>query len=699
MKATIEARLLQSATDGNTREVHKMLHAHCSTSSLSSSSSRRTAKKNHTTKEEEEEKEKKEKKKEEEEKEEEEEKKHTTTLSIKDVGRVLLCLCKARMTGTSTNITMLSPKTDVILALCRHHPSVLPFAVTKRGTTALMGAALRGYAAVCQSLMEEGANVDAVNDQNQTALSFAASQGYRDVVFVLLDHGPSEAVNKQDTGGRTPLLHAISGGHVGCVQRLLEARCSTSVVDAHGRTPLLVAASAGNASLCRLLVRSGADVNFASEGGANITPLMASIENEHVACSLLLMDELRADVHLRNSQGACALTYACKRGIETVAVALVQRGVSVDSSNCRGTTPLMVAANNGHCGICRFLLDSGADIGVVNEDYATPMDCASTPDVNTMFVEYMREKEEVEEEERSSGRSERERSKMLVAAGASAGASAGGKTSGEDHAVYWSGVQEEGKRREERRATVDENISLQDVLGVIDASRSFASLRPEMHDASLHENSTRSEHRDETLRAIQAQHDSITSSFLGNTDIDPEEVERINTILAERMSRFYDLCERDNEEKLREVEMEGELRVRAMHSVTLAQMARSVSEEEERKEDFTYRPRSLNDDEEPTFAPPSPPPSKYQEEEEDDDDDDDDDDSMMSFVCPITQVRMTDPVTCMDGHTYERSGIERWLTDHDTSPLTGVKLPAMLLIPNHSLRNAIEEYRENHGKK
>ena len=88
-----------------------------------------------------------------------------------------------------------------------------------------------------------------------------------------------------------------------------------------------------------------------------------------------------------------------------------------------------------------------------------------------------------------------------------------------------------------------------------------------------------------------------------------------------------------------------------------------------------------------------------EEEEEDDDDDDDDDDSMMSFVCPITQVRMTDPVTCMDGHTYERSGIERWLTDHDTSPLTGVKLPAMLLIPNHSLRNAIEEYRENHGKK
>jgi ubiquitin len=67
-------------------------------------------------------------------------------------------------------------------------------------------------------------------------------------------------------------------------------------------------------------------------------------------------------------------------------------------------------------------------------------------------------------------------------------------------------------------------------------------------------------------------------------------------------------------------------------------------------------------------------------------------DSMMSFVCSITQDLMSDPVTCMDGHSYERSGIERWLDDHDTSPLTGAKLPSKKLIPNHSLRNAIEEY-------
>ena len=77
---------------------------------------------------------------------------------------------------------------------------------------------------------------------------------------------------------------------------------------------------------------------------------------------------------------------------------------------------------------------------------------------------------------------------------------------------------------------------------------------------------------------------------------------------------------------------------------------------------------------------------------------------------------MSDPVSCADGHTYERSEIERWLsTGAFTSPSTGemlikpktdpaksmlmVRIPApgaklthMHVIPNHALRNAIEEW-------
>ena len=65
-----------------------------------------------------------------------------------------------------------------------------------------------------------------------------------------------------------------------------------------------------------------------------------------------------------------------------------------------------------------------------------------------------------------------------------------------------------------------------------------------------------------------------------------------------------------------------------------------------------------------------------------------------SFLCPIMGDVMRDPVTCADGHSYERSNISRWLREHDTSPATGNRLPSDMLIPNHALRNAIEDWED-----
>ena len=97
------------------------------------------------------------------------------------------------------------------------------------------------------------------------------------------------------------------------------------------------------------------------------------------------------------------------------------------------------------------------------------------------------------------------------------------------------------------------------------------------------------------------------------------------------------------------------------------------------------------------------------------------------FMCSITAEIMTDPVntvcrtalvalgneswacSCtfahrlhppcrergqMDGHTYERSAIEQWLENHNTSPETGLELDSKQLIPCHRLRSLIREFHE-----
>ena len=62
------------------------------------------------------------------------------------------------------------------------------------------------------------------------------------------------------------------------------------------------------------------------------------------------------------------------------------------------------------------------------------------------------------------------------------------------------------------------------------------------------------------------------------------------------------------------------------------------------------------------------------------------------YVCPITAEIMTDPVSTVDGFTYERAAITEWLRTKDTSPVTGTTLESKTLIPNLSLRSMIRSF-------
>jgi len=55
------------------------------------------------------------------------------------------------------------------------------------------------------------------------------------------------------------------------------------------------------------------------------------------------------------------------------------------------------------------------------------------------------------------------------------------------------------------------------------------------------------------------------------------------------------------------------------------------------------------------------------------------------FLCPITGELMKEPVVDALGNTYDKAAIEKWLKNHDTSPMTNKQLPDKKLIPNKQL--------------
>ena len=67
-------------------------------------------------------------------------------------------------------------------------------------------------------------------------------------------------------------------------------------------------------------------------------------------------------------------------------------------------------------------------------------------------------------------------------------------------------------------------------------------------------------------------------------------------------------------------------------------------------------------------------------------------DDYESFLCPISQEIMADPVITPKGITFDRKNILNWLKKSSVCPITKAPLSAGDLITNYSLKNAIAEY-------
>ena len=63
-----------------------------------------------------------------------------------------------------------------------------------------------------------------------------------------------------------------------------------------------------------------------------------------------------------------------------------------------------------------------------------------------------------------------------------------------------------------------------------------------------------------------------------------------------------------------------------------------------------------------------------------------------SFLCPLSRQVMSDPVTCSDGYTYERTAIESWFSSgQNISPVTRQLLPNLNIVPNYALHAIITQ--------
>jgi len=67
------------------------------------------------------------------------------------------------------------------------------------------------------------------------------------------------------------------------------------------------------------------------------------------------------------------------------------------------------------------------------------------------------------------------------------------------------------------------------------------------------------------------------------------------------------------------------------------------------------------------------------------------------FLCPITQELLREPVVVSDGHTYEKTSIEKWLRTKNISPMTGDEMRDKNLTVNINLKKLIKDLIDEGG--
>jgi ankyrin repeat protein len=252
------------------------------------------------------------------------------------------------------------------------------------GQTALMAVSRTGNVEAAEALIAHGATVDARERWGeQTALMWAAARRHPEMMDLLISHGAdvnARSIHRDyqrhvtaegrpknlDSGGFTPLLYAARENCLACVDVLLANGADIDLPDPDGVSPLHLAIMNANWDLAKLLIEAGADVDQWDIYGE--APLFTAVGLHS------RVDGGRASIDPKNeTEGSAIVRLLLERGADPNMQLFFRPANVRGSTNTRGSTSLIRAANNGDLEIVQLLLEHGADPTLYMADRQTPI--------------------------------------------------------------------------------------------------------------------------------------------------------------------------------------------------------------------------------------------------------------------------------------------------------------------------------------
>ena len=216
--------------------------------------------------------------------------------------------------------------------------------------------------AVCQCLLDKNAFVNSKTKKGITALHFAASKGYTDLVDYLVNkHGAS--IESLTIKKQTPMHHAAGSGMLDTVEKLIDLEAMVDFNDELDQKPIHLAAQNDHTNVVKhfLDIRPSL-VSSTTKDGNTLAHLAAKKGSVDVLAAMFDIDASLVTQAKNRFNENTPLHLATEGGhLEAVRIMLAN-GVSPNDENKSGFTPIHLAAKCGHADVFDLFARTGVSL-------------------------------------------------------------------------------------------------------------------------------------------------------------------------------------------------------------------------------------------------------------------------------------------------------------------------------------------------
>ena len=229
------------------------------------------------------------------------------------------------------------------------------------GKTPLIIAVGNSYIDTAKILIENGANINAVDIEGWSALSYAVNNGDIEIAKLLLEN-KAKIKDELLIAIKSPIVES----RIDIMKLLIDNKANINYTDENGFNPLNIAIESGDMEVTKFLITNGANVNSLMQDGVSLIGY-AIAQNNMDLLQILIENGANVNYTGGDSWANTPLQTASRLGLDNVVRILLTRNVDINAVDMNGNTALHTAALNSQLSIVKLLLEKNPNLDIQNK--------------------------------------------------------------------------------------------------------------------------------------------------------------------------------------------------------------------------------------------------------------------------------------------------------------------------------------------